>query len=116
MDTHWDMFVPEKGDIIWLNFEPVLGSEQGGRRPALVLTPFAYNQKTGHCVVCPITSKIKGYSFEVFLPENCPVAGVCLVDHLKNQNWKVRNPIKITSISEDEMSPIETMLAHLLFG
>ena len=68
-------YVPRRGDAIWLNFDPQSGHEQKGRRPALVLSPESYNRKTGLAILCPITSQIKGYPFEVELPPGLPVKG-----------------------------------------
>jgi mRNA interferase MazF len=82
---------PDAGDFIWLDFVPQRGSEQGGRRCAVVLSPLAYNLKTSLCVVCPITNQAKGYPFEVLLPPGFPVSGVVLSDHLKNLDWRARN-------------------------
>jgi mRNA interferase MazF len=75
---------PERGDLVWLSLSPHAGRAQAGRRPALVLSPRAYHQKTGYALVCPITSRIKGYPFEVVLPEGLPVRGAVLADQLKS--------------------------------
>ena len=81
---------PKQGEIIWLDFDPQSGHEQAGRRPALVLSKTAYNQRIGSAFVCPITSKIKGFPFE-FPINTATVTGVVLCDHLKNIDWKARN-------------------------
>jgi len=73
-----------------LNFTPQSGREQAGQRPALVLSPRAYNQKVGLAIFCPITSQIKGYPFEVVLPAGLTIHGVILSDHLKNLDWRAR--------------------------
>ena len=83
-------FIPAPGDIIFLNFNPQSGHEQGGYRPALVLSPKEYNQKTDLAIVCPITSQIKNYPFKVTLPKDSPVHGAILCDHLRNLSWKNR--------------------------
>lgn len=83
-------YVPEAGDIIWLQFDPSVGHEQAGHRPAVVLSPARYNAKTGLAVVCPVTSRIKGYPFEVSLPQGLAVSGVVLSDHVRNVDWVVR--------------------------
>ncbi len=83
-------FLPERGDIIWLNFTPQAGHEQSGYRPALVLSPKTYNEKIGLAVCCPITSHVKGYPFEVQLPVGLPVSGAVLSDHIKNLDWLSR--------------------------
>jgi mRNA interferase MazF len=109
------MYVPEQGDIIWLDFDPTKGFEQSGRRPALVLTPIAYNTKTGLCIVCPITSKVKGYPFEFPVPVDCEVKGVVLLDHMKNQDWQVRHAEKIVSIPQADLRYIQEVLKNFLF-
>jgi mRNA interferase MazF len=81
---------PERGALIWLTFTPQSGREQAGRRPALVLSPSAYNSKVGLALVCPITSKVKGYPFEVPLPDGVPVQGVVLADQLRSLDWRSR--------------------------
>lgn len=83
-------YVPERGDIVWLNFTPGSGHEQQGKRPAVVISPKEYNGKTGLGLFCPITSKIKNYPFEVKL-ENAKIAGVVLADQIKSLDWKTRN-------------------------
>jgi len=83
-------FVPDRGDLVWLQFDPRAGHEQAGRRPALVLSPGAYNAASGLALLCPITSRIKGYPFEVLLPSDCPAQGVVLADQLKSLDWRIR--------------------------
>ena len=86
-----DQFIPDRGDIIHINFTPQAGREQAGKRPALVLTPKIYNQKTRLAIICPVTNNKKGYPFEVeLITEHSRVAGVVLVDHLKSLDWKER--------------------------
>ena len=84
------MRAPERGDLIWLSFTPQSGREQAGRRPALVVSPSTYNSKVGLALVCPITSRVKGYLFEVALPEAGPVQGVVLADQLRSLDWRSR--------------------------
>ncbi len=83
-------YVPDRGDIVWLDFTPQAGHEQRGPRPALVLSPAAYNGKVGLAICCPITSQIKGYPFEARIPEGLAVGGVVLSDQVKNVDWKAR--------------------------
>jgi mRNA interferase MazF len=84
-------YVPARGDIVWLTINPQAGSEQAGRRPAIVLSPSTYNGKVGLAIFCPITSQIKGYPFEVALPKDLPVTGVVLSDQVKSLDWRSRN-------------------------
>ncbi len=84
-------YTPQRGDIVWIDFNPQSGHEQAGRRPALILSPETYNGKVGLAILCPITSKIKGYPFEVQIPDGLPVGGVVLSDQAKSMDWKTRN-------------------------
>ena len=82
--------VPRRGDLVWLNFDPRTGHAQARRRPAFVLSPEAYNRKTGLLLACPVTSQVKGYPFEVALPAGLPLGGVILADQVKSLDWKAR--------------------------
>ncbi len=84
-------YIPDRGDLIWLTFQPQAGHEQAGRRPALVLSPQLYNAKTSLCLVCPITRQVKGYPFEVALPKGGPVEGVILSDQVRSMDWRARS-------------------------
>ncbi|NLO20048.1 MAG: endoribonuclease MazF [Ignavibacteria bacterium] len=84
-------YCPERGDVLWLDFDPQSGHEQKGRRPAIVLSPKIYNSKTGLALFCPITNKSKGYPFEVMLPLNFPITGVVISDQIKSLDWRIRN-------------------------
>lgn len=83
-------YVPDRGEVVWLNFTPQAGHEQAGRRPALVISPAAYNGKAGLALLCPITNQVKGYPFEVQLPGDLPVSGAVLTDQVKSLDWKIR--------------------------
>jgi mRNA interferase MazF len=83
-------YCPKRGDIVWLSFTPQAGHEQAGHRPALVLSPESYNRKVGLALLCPITSQVKGYPFEVRVPQGYEVSGVVLADQVKSLDWKVR--------------------------
>jgi mRNA interferase MazF len=98
-------YVPDAGDIIKIDLDPRTGHEQGGWRPALVLSPKLYNAKTGLAVVVPITNRAKGYPFEVQLPAKGKTTGVVLADAIKNVDWRARNA-KFT-----ETAPVEVMKA-----
>ena len=80
---------PDRGHVVWLTFNPQAGHEQAGRRPALVLSPKSYNAKVGLMLCCPITSRAKGYPFEVALPADLGIAGVVLADQVKSLDWRV---------------------------
>ena len=94
-------YTPDRGDAIWITFNPQAGHEQAGRRPAVVLSPAAYNGKVGLTILCPITSKIKGYPFEVVLPDNLPIAGAVLSDQVKSLDWQARNTELICALPSD---------------
>ena len=81
---------PERGDIVWLDFNPQAGREQAGRRPAVIVSPGAYNGKVGLALFCPITTRQKGYPFEVVIPDGMPVSGTILADQVKSLDWRVR--------------------------
>jgi mRNA interferase MazF len=105
---------PDQGHLVWLCFDPHAGHEQGGWRPGLVLSPAAYNRATGLALVCPITTQVKRYPFEVHLPDGLPVSGVILVDHLKNIDWQARKAeyrgTVPDAVLEDVMAKLRTIL------
>jgi mRNA interferase MazF len=84
------VYVPARGDVVWLTFDPQAGHEQAGRRPAVVLSPEAYNARVGLALFCPVTSKSKGYPFEVPMPPGLTVTGVALADQVKSLDWRAR--------------------------
>ena len=107
-------FVPDAGDLIWLTFDPQAGHEQAGRRPALVLSPKAYNRKSELALVCPVTNQMKGYPFEVPAPPSCGVTGVFLADHVKSLDWKVRQAERIGRVPLPTLNEVLARLAPLL--
>ena len=106
-------YIPDRGDIIWLDFVPQVGREQAGRRPALVLSPKDYNRKTGLAVLCPMTTQIKGYPFEVAVTTG-NVQGVVLADHLKNLDWKVRKAAYKGKVPPTVLKEVMDKVAALL--
>lgn len=107
-------YTPARGDLIWLDFSPQAGREQAGRRPALVLSPFEYNKKTRRAIVCPITSKVKGFPFEVLLPSDCGITGAVLTDHIKNQDIVARNAQFIAKLDDDVLNEVLELVRVLL--
>jgi len=85
------IYIPDRGDIVWLEFNPQAGHEQAGLRPALVISPAAYNSLVGLALMCPITSKIKGYPFEVLIPKKFKINGAILADQIKSLDWRTRS-------------------------
>lgn len=106
-------YAPERGDIVWLTFDPQAGHEQAGRRPALVLSPRTYNAKTSLALICPITNQTKGYPFEVALP-NGSVNGVILADQVRNLDWTARRAEKTSSVSDEVLSEVLAKLSALI--
>lgn len=106
-------YVPARGDVVWLDFNPQAGHEQAGRRPALVLSPASYNGKLGLAIVCPITSRIKGYPFEVPIPTGLAVSGVVLADQVKNADWQARNAQWLCSLPAATVAEMLRQLAKL---
>jgi len=88
-------YSPDRGDIVWLHFTPQAGHEQSGRRPALVISPRAYNRKVGLALFCPITTHEKGYPFEVKLPDGLKAGGSVLSDQIKSLDWRARRAERI---------------------
>ena len=107
-------YLPDRGDIVWLTFNPQAGHEQAGRRPALVLSPVAYNDKAGLAILCPVTSQIKGYPFEVLIPEGLKVSGAILADQVKSLDWRVRQAEWICGLPEAALVEVLQKLSTLI--
>ena len=105
---------PERGDIVWLQFNPQAGSEQAGHRPALVISPRSYNQRVGLALVCPITSRRKGYPFEVALPEGMETGGAILCDQIKSLDWRMRKSKRIGSVPPSVMQEVTARIVALV--
>lgn len=99
-------YIPEQGDIVWLDFDPQAGHEQARRRPALVLSPRSYNQATKLMLCCPITSRVKGYPFEVAILGSAKIAGVVLSDQIRSLDWMVRNAQFIDRVADTVLSEV----------
>lgn len=107
-------YVPEAGDLIWIDFTPQAGREQAGRRPGLVLSPASYNSKTSLAIVCPVTSHVKGYPFEVELPRGAKLQGAVLSDHLKSLDWRQRHAERAGKAPETVLAQVRARLELLL--
>jgi mRNA interferase MazF len=107
-------YVPDAGDLVWLSFTPHSGHEQAGRRPELVLSPLAYNQRTGLCLICPVTSQVKGYPFEVSLRSGLPVSGVVLADQVRSLDWRARHGEYIATVAPSVLAAVLSRLLPLL--
>jgi mRNA interferase MazF len=106
-------YIPDRGDIVWITLNPQAGHEQSGRRPALVLSPKAYNAKVGLAILCPITSQVKGYPFEVLIPDGMPIAGVVLSDQVKSLDWRTWEAERIytlpVEVTQEVLDKLETL-------
>ena len=109
-------YIPERGDAVWITLDPQAGHEQAGRRPALVLSPSAYNGRVGLALFCPITSQVKGYPFAVPLPVGSPVSGVVGADQVKSLDWRARKAARIGAVSEEVVAQVLQRLQTLLAG
>jgi len=109
-------YIPNRGDVVWLTFTPQAGHEQAGRRPALVISPSLYNKKAGLAIFCPITSKIKGYPFEVKIPKGLKVEGVVLSDQVKSLDWRNRKASFHCKVPEDVLSEVIQKIGALIFA
>jgi len=107
-------YEPDQGDVVWIDFDPQAGREQAGRRPGLVLSRLAYNRPSGLFLLCPITSRVKGYPYEVVIPDGLPVHGAILADHVKSLDWRARQiefMVKFPdSIVTDVIARLNTLL------
>ncbi len=105
-------YVPDSGDIVWLNFTPQAGHEQAGHRPALVISPAAYNGKTSLMLCCPLTTQIKNYPFEVLVAGTPP--SVVLADQVKSLDWRVRNARRKGKVKPEELAEVRAKILTLI--
>jgi mRNA interferase MazF len=107
-------YVPQRGDVVWITLNPQAGHEQAGRRPALVLSPRTYNGKVGLAILCPITSQVKGFPFEVLIPAGLPVSGAVLSDQAKSLDWRARQVERICGLPTRAVTEVMQKLATLV--
>lgn len=107
-------YVPDRGDVVWINFTPQAGHEQAGHRPALVLSPATYNVKSGLMLCCPATGQVKGYPFEVALGDGAGIRGVVLADQVKSVDWRARRAKRKGMASADVMQQVMARIHALL--
>jgi len=107
-------YVPDRGDVVWLAFDPQAGHEQAGHRPALVISPKAYNAKVGLALFCPISSQVKGYPFEVPLPRGSKASGAILSDQIKSLDWRARHAKRLTrapkTVTREVLAKVYTLI------
>jgi len=106
-------YVPKRGDVVWLQFNPQAGHEQAGHRPAIVVSPKAYNAKVGLALFCPITTHVKGYPFEVVVPPGLQISGAILADQIKSLDWRARQAKRMgdapAEVIEEVLAKIQTL-------
>ena len=107
-------YVPERGDVVWIHLDPQAGREQAGHRPALVLSPKAFNRKLNVLFCCPITSRAKRFEFDIPLPEDLDVKGVVLTHHLKSLDWRIRNARYMTRVPDFVVDDVLLMLDSIV--
>ena len=107
-------YIPDRGDLVWLEFNPQTGHEQAGKRPALIISPLAYNRVVGLALLCPVTSKVKNYPFEVKLPEKSKIQGVILSDQVKSLDWQMRKVSFIEKVRKDILEEVIEKLLVLI--
>jgi len=107
-------YIPARGDVVWLQFNPQAGSEQAGHRPALVISPKAYNSRVGLAVCCPLTTQVKGYPFEVALPPGGKAEGAVLADQVKSLDWRVRQTRKFDELSDETLVEVLAKIGTLV--
>jgi mRNA interferase MazF len=107
-------YVPSRGDLVWLRFDAEVGHEQAGRRPAFVISPGEYNSRVGLALFCPVTSRVKGYPFEVPLPPGLEVSGVILADQLKSLDWRARRATRIAAAPESLLAEVLARIRPLV--
>lgn len=107
-------YVPNRGDVVWISLNPQAGHEQAGRRPAVVVSPLAYNRKVGLALLCPVTSQIKGYPFEVIIPQGLKLSGAVLSDQVKSLDWRARRAELICTLPRDTIVEVVQKLSTLI--
>ena len=108
-------YIPNRGDIVYLDFNPTTGHEQRGYRPALIISPAAYSEKSSLALFCPITSHQKGYPFEVLLPEDLQTQGVILVDQIRSLDWRVRQIKFVEAVSPEVIAEVRAKITPLIY-
>ena len=107
-------YCPKRGDVVWISFSPQAGHEQAGHRPALVLSPQAYNRKVGLVILCPLTNQVKGYPFEVRIPDGVKASGAVLADQVKSMDWRARRASRLCTLPETTVRQVLNKVGTLL--
>jgi len=107
-------YVPAPGDLVWLSFASQVGHEHAAQRPAVIVSPAEYNRKVGLCLCCPVTRRVKGYPFELELPQGLEVTGAVLCDQVKSVDWKARNARRIASLPAVTVREVQARILVLI--
>lgn len=107
-------YIPDRGDAVWINFDPQIGHEQAKQRPAIVLSPATYNGRSGLMLLCPITSRRKGFGFEVEVPAGYKISGAVLADQVRSFDWQKRNAVYIERLPDSVLKDVIARLKLLL--
>ncbi|MFT5239440.1 MAG: mRNA interferase MazF [Candidatus Promineifilaceae bacterium] len=107
-------YCPKRGDVVWISFNPQAGHEQAGHRPALVLSPQSYNRKVGLAILCPLTTQVKGYPFEVRVPDGLKASGAILSDQIKSVDWRARKASLLCSLPDTTVRHVLNKIGTLL--
>jgi len=107
-------YCPKRGDVVWISFNPQAGHEQAGHRPALVLSPQSYNRKVGLAILCPLTTQVKGYPFEVRVPDGLKASGAILSDQVKSMDWRARKASLLCSLPDTTVRQVLNKVGTLL--
>ena len=106
-------YIPERGDLVWINFNPQRGHEQANKRPAVVLSPRSYNEKSSLALMCPVTTRVKGYPFEVLL-NAARIAGVVLSDQVRSIDWHARRAASIQRVNPEILAELQDRIVQLV--
>ena len=107
-------YCPKRGDVVWISLNPQAGHEQAGHRPALVLSPQSYNRKVGLAILCPLTTQVKGYPFEVRVPDGLKASGAILSDQVKSMDWRARKASLLCSLPDTTVRQVLNKVGTLL--
>jgi mRNA interferase MazF len=109
-------WIPDRGDLVWVSFTPQAGREQAGHRPAVIVSPAAYNRKSGLALMCPVISRVKGYPFEVLIPRGMPIEGAILSDQVRSLDWRARKAELICALPDEAVAEVLGKLGTLVMG
>ncbi|MFL5385459.1 MAG: endoribonuclease MazF [Longimicrobiaceae bacterium] len=107
-------YVPSRGDVVWMDLSRRAGHEQSGHRPALIVSPESYNRRVELALICPITSRVKGFPFEVHIPDGRDVSGVVLADQITSVDWRARGITLMDRLPTEFVETVARKFSKLL--